>query len=59
MLISVFGSSVFGVEVNRITIEVNICSGIGYHLVGLPDNAIKESNYRIAAALTNIGYKLP
>jgi hypothetical protein len=25
--------------------------GIGYHLVGLPDNAIKESSYRIAAAL--------
>ena len=59
MLISVFGSSVFGVEASLITIEVNIAGGIGYHLVGLPDNAIKESNYRIAAALTNIGYKLP
>ena len=59
MLISVFGSSVFGVEASCITIEVNISSGIGYHLVGLPDNAIKESNYRIAAALSNIGYKLP
>ena len=59
MLISVFGSSVFDVEASLITIEVNIAGGIGYHLVGLPDNAIKESNYRIAAALTNIGYKLP
>ena len=59
MLISVFGSSVFGVEASCITIEVNISSGIGYHLVGLTDNAIKESNYRIAAALSNIGYKLP
>src|SRR6056300_99595 len=59
MLVSVFGSTVFGVEANLITIEVNIGQGIGYHLVGLPDNAIKESNYRIAAALTNIGYKLP
>ena len=59
MLISVFGSSVFGVEASCISIEVNISSGIGYHLVGLPDNAIKESNYRIAAALSNIGYKLP
>ena len=27
--------------------------------MGLPDNAIKESNYRIAAALQNTGYKLP
>ena len=59
MLVSVFGSTVFGVEANLITIEVNIGQGIGYHLVGLPDNAVKESNFRIAAALTNIGYKLP
>ena len=28
-------------------------------MVGLPDNAVKESNYRIAAALTNTNYKLP
>ena len=59
MLVSVFGITVFGVEANLITIEVNIGQGIGYHLVGLPDNAVKESNFRIAAALTNIGYKLP
>ena len=39
--------------------EVNVDKGIGYHLVGLPDNAIKESNYRIAAALQNNGYKIP
>jgi len=59
MLISVYGSSVFAVEASLITIEVNIGKGIGYHLVGLPDNAVKESNYRIAAALNNINYKLP
>jgi magnesium chelatase family protein len=58
MLVLVYGSSVFGVEANLITIEVNIGKGIGYHFVGLPDNAVKESNFRIAAALTNIGYKL-
>ncbi|NNC34522.1 MAG: YifB family Mg chelatase-like AAA ATPase, partial [Croceitalea sp.] len=40
-------------------VEVNIDKGVGYHLVGLPDNAIKESNYRIAAALQNNGYKIP
>ena len=59
MLVSVYGASVFGVEANLITIEVNIGKGIGYHLVGLPDNAVKESNFRIAASLNNIGYKLP
>ncbi|WP_417352146.1 YifB family Mg chelatase-like AAA ATPase [Flavobacterium alkalisoli] len=59
MLIKVFGSAVFGVEATTITVEVNIDKGIGYHLVGLPDNAVKESSYRIAAALKNNGYQLP
>lgn len=59
MLIKVFGSAVFGVEATTVVVEVNIDKGIGYHLVGLPDNAIKESNYRIAAALQNNGYKIP
>lgn len=59
MLIKVFGSAVFGVEATTITVEVNIDKGVGYHLVGLPDNAIKESSYRIAAALKNNGYHLP
>ncbi|HLT65685.1 MAG TPA: YifB family Mg chelatase-like AAA ATPase [Flavobacterium sp.] len=59
MLTKVFGSAVFGIEATTITIEVNIDKGIGYHLVGLPDNAVKESSYRIAAALSNIGYQLP
>ena len=59
MLTKVFGSAVFGVEATTITVEVNIDKGIGYHLVGLPDNAIKESSYRIAAALKNNGYSLP
>jgi magnesium chelatase family protein len=58
MLVKVFGSAVFGVEATTITVEVNIDKGIGYHLVGLPDNAIKESSYRIAAALKNNGYSM-
>jgi len=59
MLVSTYGSAVFGIAAHTITIEVNITKGVGYHLVGLPDNAVKESNYRIASALANIGYKLP
>lgn len=59
MLVKVYGSAVFGVEATTIIVEVNVDKGIGYHLVGLPDNAIKESNYRIAAALQNNGYKIP
>jgi magnesium chelatase family protein len=59
MLAKVFGSAVFGIEATTITVEVNIDKGIGYHLVGLPDNAVRESSYRISAALNNNGYKLP
>ena len=59
MLKKVFGSAVFGVDATTITVEVNVDKGIGYHLVGLPDNAIKESNFRIAAALQNNGFKIP
>ncbi|XLS30640.1 YifB family Mg chelatase-like AAA ATPase [Flavobacteriaceae bacterium M23B6Z8] len=59
MLTKVYGSAVFGVDATTITVEVNVNKGIGYHLVGLPDNAIKESNYRIAAALQNNGFKIP
>jgi magnesium chelatase family protein len=59
MLEKVYGSAVFGIEATTITVEVNIDKGIGYHLVGLPDNAVRESSYRISAALNNNGYKLP
>lgn len=60
MLSKIYGSAFYGVEASTITIEVNVgTTGVGYHLVGLPDNAIKESNYRIAAALQNNGYRIP
>ncbi|MGB7786678.1 MAG: magnesium chelatase domain-containing protein, partial [Salinimicrobium sp.] len=59
MLAKVYGSAVFGVEATTITVEVNVDTGIGYHLVGLPDSAVKESSYRIAAALKNVGRKFP
>lgn len=59
MLIKVYGSAVFGVEATTITVEVNIDKGVGYHLVGLADNTVRESSYRIAAALKNNGYNLP
>ncbi|MDK7675533.1 YifB family Mg chelatase-like AAA ATPase [Weeksella virosa] len=59
MLVKVYGSAIFGVESKMITVEVNIDNGVGYHLVGLPDSAIKESNFRISAALKNVGYKIP
>ena len=40
MLVQLYGSAIFGVESRKITIEIYVNQGIGYHLVGLPDNAI-------------------
>ena len=59
MLVKVYGCAVYGILATKITVEVNIVSGINFYLVGLPDNAIKESHQRIDAALKNNGYKIP
>ena len=59
MLVKVYGSAIHDISARCITVEVNIDKGVGYYLVGLPDNAIKESSHRISAALKNVGYKLP
>jgi magnesium chelatase family protein len=61
MLIRTFGSAVYGVNAVTITMEVNAGqgSGIGYFLVGLPDNAVKESLQRIESALKYNNYSLP
>lgn len=60
MLIRTFGSAVQGVNAVTITIEVNVSNqGIGYSLVGLPDNAVKESKERIETAVRHLNLKLP
>jgi magnesium chelatase family protein len=60
MLVKVFGSAVIGVDAITITIEVDTPGGTtGYFIVGLPDNAVKESIERILAALKNNGLDRP
>ncbi|WP_345333735.1 YifB family Mg chelatase-like AAA ATPase [Mucilaginibacter defluvii] len=59
MLVKTFGSAVYGIQAITITVEVNIAPGTKYFIVGLPDNAVKESYYRIESALKNCGYKMP
>jgi len=59
VLVKTFGSAVYGIEATTITIEVNILSGTKFFIVGLPDNAIKESYFRIDSALKNCNYRMP
>jgi magnesium chelatase family protein len=61
MLVKVFGSAVHGVDAITITIEVDATAGgqTGYFIVGLPDNAVKESIERIVSAIKNNGFERP
>ena len=52
MLVKTYGSAVSGIHATTITIEVDVAQGIKFFLVGLPDNAVKESEQRIRAAKT-------
>lgn len=60
MFIKTFGSAVFGVQAHTIAVEVNVSNdGAKFFIVGLPDNAIKESWTRITTAFKNNGLKFP
>ncbi|HLF45665.1 MAG TPA: YifB family Mg chelatase-like AAA ATPase, partial [Chitinophagaceae bacterium] len=60
MLVKTFGSAVYGVEAITITIEVNwMSTGVGTVIVGLPDNAVKESLQRVESTIKANGYMMP
>ncbi|MDR0754641.1 MAG: YifB family Mg chelatase-like AAA ATPase [Prevotellaceae bacterium] len=59
MLIKTYGSAFYGINATTITIEASVSQGINFHLVGLPDSAVKESQQRISTALIANGYKMP
>jgi magnesium chelatase family protein len=59
MIEKVIGCALEGIEAQKVEVEVNVSRGAKFLLVGLPDNAVKESHYRISAALKNIGFKIP
>ncbi|VBB46320.1 Competence protein ComM [uncultured Paludibacter sp.] len=59
MLVKTFGAAVQGINATIVTIEVNVGQGIRFMLVGLPDNAVRESHERIVSALEYTGLKMP
>ena len=60
MLIKTFGSAVYGVEAITITIEINwMATGTQTVMVGLPDNAVKESIQRVESSIKTNGYSMP
>ncbi len=59
MLVKTYGYAVQGIVATKITVEVSITTGVNFYLVGLPDNAVKESQQRIDTALKQQGLKIP
>lgn len=59
MLVNIHGAKCVGIEAVPVTVEVNITLGIGIHLVGLADAAVKESLLRTVTALQAKGFHVP
>lgn len=59
MITNVYSAKCVGIEAEAVTVEVEITTGIGIHLVGLADVAVKESLLRTVTALQFLGFKIP
>ncbi|MCQ2182326.1 MAG: YifB family Mg chelatase-like AAA ATPase [Bacteroidales bacterium] len=59
MLIHIIGAKCIGIDAVKVVVEVEIDRGIGIHMVGLADVAVKESLLRTTTALESLGFKIP
>jgi magnesium chelatase family protein len=60
MGIEVRSGGLLGIDGYAMRVEVDITRGLpGFHLVGLPNTAVKESRDRVLAAIRNSGFPFP
>ena len=59
MLINIHCAKCIGIEAVPVTVEIDIHKGLGIHLVGLADAAVKESLLRTMTALQSLGFRIP
>ena len=59
MLVYIHSAKSLGINAVPVTVEVNITLGVGIHLVGLADAAVKESLLRTVTALQSKGFHIP
>ena len=59
MLIKVATATLEGISAVPVTVEVNSSVGLRFSIVGLPDNAVKESHERIMSAFEVNGLQIP
>ena len=59
MLINIHAAKCIGIDAVPVTVEIDVTAGIGLHLVGLADAAVKESLLRTVTALQSMGFRIP
>ena len=59
MLINIHCAKCIGIDAVPVIVETNISQGLGIHLVGLADAAVKESLLRTITALQSMGFRIP
>lgn len=61
MISRIFSAALIGIEAFLVEVEANIELKTlpGFTMVGLPDNAVKESRERVQTAIKNSGYEFP
>jgi magnesium chelatase family protein len=60
MLSKIYSSATFGIDAYLVEVETNVEKQIpGFTIVGLPDNAVKESRERVTTAIKNNGLEFP
>ena len=59
MLINIHSAKCIGIDAVKVFVEVDVAQGIGIHLVGLADAAVKESLLRTITSLQSLGFKIP
>jgi magnesium chelatase family protein len=60
MLSKLFSSATYGIEAYMVEVETHVEKQVpSFTIVGLPDNAVKESRERVMAAIKNTGFEFP
>jgi len=57
MLFETLSATVYGIDAHLVQVEVDVGAMEDFYVVGLPDNAVKESRQRVKSALKNCGFE--
>jgi magnesium chelatase family protein len=59
VIVRLQGCAVSGIKAHSVQTEVHLIQGAKFHLVGLPDSAMKEAAVRLFSAIVHSGFRYP